>query len=88
MNYAPQKKLPNRFALDLGFVRNPTWKERLQLLIGYNLKLDIKLLVDKRSGEVKHDVHLNTTKELVTRTLVGAPPQKSFWAHLFQRRSW
>lgn len=69
MNYNLPQKLPNKFAVDLGFVRKPTLKERLQIAIGYNVKLDIKILVDKRSGEVKHNVTFATTPELVKTTL-------------------
>jgi hypothetical protein len=69
MNYQPPRKLPNKFALELHYVKKLTWLQRLQFAIGYNARLRVKLLVDKRSGEVRENVTLTTTKELVTRSL-------------------
>jgi hypothetical protein len=57
------QKLPNRFRVNLGFFRPLKFRERIKILIGYNLACDVSLLVDKRSGQVWNHCEVRLTKQ-------------------------
>ena len=58
-----QPKLPSRFAVELDSFRALKFRERLKILIGYNLTCSVKLLVDKRDGRVWSEYKVGLTKQ-------------------------
>ena len=51
MSFLHQRKLPNRFEIQADTFKRFTWRERLKILIGYNLIVRVSHRVDKRSGQ-------------------------------------
>lgn len=51
-NHKPPPKLPNQFEVPLFHVATFTWKQRLQILIGYVVGIKTVVRIDKRDGRV------------------------------------
>jgi hypothetical protein len=52
--FAQPPKLPNnRIAVDFDAYFKPTWKQRLQLLIGYTILINSKVFIDRKNEQVK-----------------------------------
>ena len=45
-----QRRLPNRFEIQFDTFKKFTWRERLKILLGYNLVVRVAIKVDKRDG--------------------------------------
>ena len=58
----PVQKLPSRFVHEATFHRVLTWKERWLILIGYNLRIDSSVAVDRKRGDVGAKCVVNLTK--------------------------
>ncbi len=57
----------NRFAVDFDAYFKPTFKQRLLLLIGYNLVATSKVFVDRKNEQVKAGTFFNLTDKLTAQ---------------------
>jgi hypothetical protein len=62
MSLTPQK-LPNRPLIKFGGFRKLRLKERLLILIGYNLTCSVEVVVDRRNSRVLQRCYVSITKE-------------------------
>lgn len=60
----PLEKLGNKFVVEFDGFRKLTLKERLLILIGYNLQTLSKVCVDKRNTSVKARTFVVLTKQV------------------------
>lgn len=58
------KKLPSRFVSESTFHRVLTRKERWLILLGYNLRVDNSVAVDRKRGDVGAKCVVNLTKNI------------------------
>lgn len=59
-----EKKLPNKFVVEFDGFRKLTLKERLLILLGYNIKTLSKVVINRRQTSVKARTFVVTTKEI------------------------
>lgn len=59
-----ENKLPTNFVVEFDGFRRLTFKERLLILIGYNLTTLSKVIVNRRGGSVKAHTAVVLTKQL------------------------
>ncbi len=69
-NYHTERKLPQKFVVDFDDFKTLTWRERLKILIGYNLILRGKLMVDRRHADVRYAVNVLLTKHVNAKEVV------------------
>lgn len=62
MNTPFAPKLPNLMVVEFESHRKLSWKERLQILLGYNLLTKVKVLVDRRHTNVRGKAEVHLTK--------------------------
>ena len=60
----PVQKLPARFVAEHSFHRALTFKERLLILIGYNLRMKTAVAVDRKRGDVGAKCEVTLTKNI------------------------
>jgi len=56
-----QTKLPNRFRINTENFTKFTFRERLKILLGYNLTAQVDTAIDKRDGRCWQRVKFNLT---------------------------
>lgn len=57
-----------KFVLDLSFHRKLTWKERWQILIGYNLNINLSIKCAHSPGTIDPTMALLTTPAIIDKT--------------------
>ena len=57
-------RLPNRFKCHFEAFRKLSWRERLKIALGFNLKIAVDVAVDKRDGRVWQNLVCTLTKEV------------------------
>lgn len=70
-NYQLPKKLPSRFTVEFEEFKTLTFKERLQILLGYNLRVCSKVMVDRRNESVKAGSTVWLTKETTAQGVIN-----------------
>lgn len=60
---APEPK----FVLDLAFHRKLTWKERFQIIIGYNLDMRLAIACQHSPGTITPKMELTTTPAIINK---------------------
>lgn len=59
---------PPKFVLDLAFHRKLEWKERLQILIGYNININLSIKCAHSPGTIDPVMALHTTPAIIEKS--------------------
>lgn len=57
----PGQSLPKRFELTLTYRIKPSWKKRILILIGYSVQADVKVRIDKHTGQVWQEASMTVS---------------------------
>ncbi len=56
-------KLPNKVVAEFDeFYKPKTWRERWKLFLGFNLKIHVKVVVDRRNTRIQERVEVSLTE--------------------------
>lgn len=69
----PERVLPPvwKNVIEFGFVRRLTWKERIQIAVGYNLTISFRALAQHTPGQMQPSLRVATTKHVSATDMIS-----------------